>query len=178
MKRLLASILAAGALGTGLGNQGGGASAATACSAPTAVLDRHQAIVRRGFSRRRWVDRSPLRPGEREDLARLHRCASGEMLATMRRARRRAKARFHRYFHRLIDPPGRAYLNAVGACESSGNYATNTGNGFFGKYQFDLRTWGSVGGRGLPSSAPPREQDVRAARLHRERGASPWPRCG
>ena len=26
-------------------------------------------------------------------------------------------------------------------CESSGNYAINTGNGFYGAYQFDLGTW-------------------------------------
>lgn len=78
----------------------------------------------------------------------------------------------------MIDPPGRAVLDVIGACESGGNYATNTGNGFYGRYQFDLGTWASVGGRGLPSAAAPREQDYRAARLYRSRGSQPWPVCG
>ena len=31
-------------------------------------------------------------------------------------------------------------------CESSNNYAINTGNAHYGAYQFDLSTWRSVGG--------------------------------
>ena len=30
-------------------------------------------------------------------------------------------------------------------CESSDNYRDNTGNGYYGAYQFDLRTWHSNG---------------------------------
>jgi hypothetical protein len=67
---------------------------------------------------------------------------------------------------------------ALRACESGGNYSTNTGNGFYGAYQFDLQTWGSVGGTGLPSDAPPEEQDARAAALYAQRGSQPWPVCG
>lgn len=63
-------------------------------------------------------------------------------------------------------------------CESGGNYQTNTGNGFYGAYQFDLQTWQSVGGSGLPSDAPPEEQDARARALYARRGAQPWPVCG
>ncbi|GAC1326024.1 MAG: hypothetical protein NVSMB13_10180 [Mycobacteriales bacterium] len=63
-------------------------------------------------------------------------------------------------------------------CESGGNYAINTGNGFYGAYQFDLQTWRSVGGTGLPSNASPATQDALAARLADERGTSPWPVCG
>lgn len=63
-------------------------------------------------------------------------------------------------------------------CESGGNYATNTGNGFYGAYQFDLQTWASVGGSGLPSDAPPEEQDARAHALYAQRGSQPWPVCG
>ncbi|MBW3538012.1 transglycosylase family protein [Candidatus Parcubacteria bacterium] len=63
--------------------------------------------------------------------------------------------------------------------ESGGNYATNTGNGYYGAYQFDLQTWRSVGGSGLPSNASPAEQDQRAALLYAQRGCSPWPNtCG
>ena len=67
---------------------------------------------------------------------------------------------------------------ALRRCESGGNYGANTGNGFYGAYQFDLQTWQSVGGVGLPSDAPPWEQDARAKALYAARGAQPWPICG
>jgi predicted nucleic acid-binding Zn-ribbon protein len=67
---------------------------------------------------------------------------------------------------------------ALRRCESGGNYQTNTGNGFYGAYQFDLQTWGTVGGTGLPSDAPPEEQDARAKALYAQRGSQPWPVCG
>lgn len=69
-------------------------------------------------------------------------------------------------------------LQRIAQCESGGNPATNTGNGFYGKYQFDLGTWRSVGGTGLPSNASEAEQDRRAAILYGQRGAAPWPVCG
>lgn len=59
--------------------------------------------------------------------------------------------------------------------ESGGNYAINTGNGYYGAYQFDLGTWRGVGGSGLPSEASPAEQDMRAQMLYERRGCSPWP---
>ena len=59
--------------------------------------------------------------------------------------------------------------------ESGGNYADNTGNGYYGAYQFSLGTWRGVGGSGLPSDASPAEQDMRAQMLYNERGCSPWP---
>jgi LysM repeat protein len=59
--------------------------------------------------------------------------------------------------------------------ESGGNYADNTGNGYYGAYQFSLSTWESVGGTGLPSNASPAEQDALAQKLYSERGCSPWP---
>jgi hypothetical protein len=77
-----------------------------------------------------------------------------------------------------ISPPGAATLSAIRMCESGGNYSTETGNGFSGAYQFTQSTWESVGGSGIPSQAPPREQDERAAELYRISGASPWPVCG
>lgn len=62
-------------------------------------------------------------------------------------------------------------------CESGGRYATNTGNGYYGAYQFDLRTWQGLGYGGLPSSASPAVQDQAAERLQAARGWSPWPAC-
>jgi peptidoglycan hydrolase-like protein with peptidoglycan-binding domain len=59
-------------------------------------------------------------------------------------------------------------------CESSNNYGINTGNGYYGAYQFDLATWRSVGGHGYPNRAGVAEQDARALMLYRMRGWQPW----
>lgn len=67
---------------------------------------------------------------------------------------------------------------ALAQCESGGNPSINTGNGFYGMYQFDLQTWRSVGGYGLPSNASAAEQTKRAQILYNQRGAQPWPVCG
>jgi hypothetical protein len=74
--------------------------------------------------------------------------------------------------------PGEGAWEQLRFCESGGVYTTNTGNGFYGAYQFDLQTWQSMGGRGLPSAAPYWEQDLRAKALFWARGAQPWPVCG
>ena len=63
-------------------------------------------------------------------------------------------------------------------CESTGNYLVNTGNGYYGAYQFDQATWESVGGAGRPHWAAPVVQDARARLLYARRGAAPWPICG
>ncbi|WP_322754246.1 transglycosylase family protein [Frankia sp. Cas3] len=62
-------------------------------------------------------------------------------------------------------------------CESGGNYHINTGNGFYGAYQFDAGTWHGLGYSGLPSDAPPALQDDAAHKLYNSRGWSPWPSC-
>jgi hypothetical protein len=54
-------------------------------------------------------------------------------------------------------------------------YASDTGNGFYGAYQFTLGTWRSVGGSGNPAHASPAEQDARAWALYESRGLQPWP---
>jgi hypothetical protein len=71
-----------------------------------------------------------------------------------------------------------ASAGGVWACirsrESGGNYATNTGNGYYGAYQFLLSTWRSLGGTGLPSQAPPPVQDAMAQKLQRRSGWGQW----
>ena len=71
-----------------------------------------------------------------------------------------------------------APLEAIAACESGGDPTTDTGNGFYGKYQFTQATWQSVGGTGNPAQSSEAEQDRRAARLYAQAGSSPWPVCG
>jgi hypothetical protein len=68
-------------------------------------------------------------------------------------------------------------LAALRACESGGDYSDNTGNGFYGAYQFSQSTWDSLGMSGLPSDASPAQQDAAAEELQAEDGWSPWPAC-
>lgn len=64
-------------------------------------------------------------------------------------------------------------------CEASGNYRAVSPSGLYrGAYQFDQRTWESVGGTGDPIDASPAEQDKRAQILYDRRGRQPWPVCG
>ncbi|HVB04707.1 MAG TPA: transglycosylase family protein [Acidimicrobiales bacterium] len=62
-------------------------------------------------------------------------------------------------------------------CESSGDYGLNTGNGYYGAYQFSASTWAGLGGSGLPSSAAPSAQDAAAYRLYQQDGFAAWPEC-
>jgi uncharacterized protein YabE (DUF348 family) len=66
---------------------------------------------------------------------------------------------------------------ALAQCESGGNPATNTGNGYYGLYQFSLPTWQAVGGSGLPSEASAAEQTQRAQILQARSGWGQWPAC-
>lgn len=74
--------------------------------------------------------------------------------------------------------PSASQWAALRSCEAGGDYSINTGNGYYGAYQFDLTTWRGVGGTGYPHQASPAEQDYRAALLYADRGAAPWPYCG
>ncbi|WP_416342784.1 transglycosylase family protein [Isoptericola peretonis] len=62
-------------------------------------------------------------------------------------------------------------------CESGGNPRTNTGNGFYGMYQFTGRTWRAVGGDGLPHRHGKGEQTKRAQILQDRAGWGQWPHC-
>jgi len=66
---------------------------------------------------------------------------------------------------------------ALRQCESNGNYADDTGNGYYGAYQFSLATWRGLGQGGLPSQAPPAVQDLAAQRLQARSGWGQWPLC-
>ena len=63
---------------------------------------------------------------------------------------------------------------AIAQCESGGNPSINTGNGYYGMYQFSLPTWRSVGGTGLPSEASAEEQTMRARMLQQRSGWGQW----
>jgi hypothetical protein len=71
-----------------------------------------------------------------------------------------------------------AALEKIAMCESSGDPTTDTGNGYYGKYQFSLATWHRMGGTGNPAHASEALQDRLAAKLYAQEGAAPWPVCG
>ncbi len=68
--------------------------------------------------------------------------------------------------------------DAVANCESGGNWAINTGNGYYGGLQFTQSTWTANGGTGSPHNAS-REEQIRVAEnvLHSQ-GIGAWPVCG
>jgi hypothetical protein len=105
--------------------------------------------------------------------------------STTRTTRTRAAPAHARATHRRhrIHPrwnPGRTWLRQA-ACirwhESRGNWRIDTGSGYYGAYQFLVTTWRSVGGRGYPNQAPPREQSYRAWRVWLRDGHS-WREWG
>ena len=68
--------------------------------------------------------------------------------------------------------------DAIAQCESSGNWSTNTGNGYYGGLQFKQSTWAANGGVGSPANAP-REQQIRVAEnVLAKQGLGAWPSCG
>ena len=62
-------------------------------------------------------------------------------------------------------------------CESGGNYRANTGNGYYGAYQFSASTWRGIGYSGMPHQASPATQDQAAAKLQARSGWGQWPAC-
>jgi hypothetical protein len=68
--------------------------------------------------------------------------------------------------------------DAIAQCESSGNWAINTGNGYYGGLQFLPATWREHGGVGSPHKAPREYQIAVAERVLRTQGIGAWPVCG
>ncbi|MFC2574715.1 MAG: G5 domain-containing protein [Candidatus Saccharimonas sp.] len=66
-------------------------------------------------------------------------------------------------------------LARLRSCE--GSYTSDTGNGYYGAYQFDKSTWGNFGGYNNPAQAPADVQDQKAWETYKRRGWQPWPSC-
>ena len=66
----------------------------------------------------------------------------------------------------------------VAQCEASGNWAINTGNGYYGGLQFSPSTWRANGGSGLPHNASRAEQIRVAENVLNSQGIGAWPVCG
>lgn len=91
---------------------------------------------------------------------------------------RPARLRASRSKVRPASALGSCTLDEIRRRESGGRYDAVSRTGKYrGAYQFDQRTWASVGGSGDPAAAAPEEQDARAAELMRRRGSQPWSVC-
>ncbi|WP_367650643.1 transglycosylase family protein [Nocardioides sp. zg-1308] len=73
---------------------------------------------------------------------------------------------------------GDTVWDALARCESGGNWAINTGNGYYGGLQFSLGTWRAYGGTGYPHQASRETQIAVATRLRDATGGyGSWPGC-
>ena len=72
---------------------------------------------------------------------------------------------------------GTTRWSALRQCESNGNYGEDTGNGYYGAYQFTMGRGGRSVSAACPSQASPAEQDQAAQELQARRGWGQWPSC-
>ncbi|MDQ0822540.1 nucleoid-associated protein YgaU [Arthrobacter sp. V1I7] len=76
--------------------------------------------------------------------------------------------------------PGSTATNvwdSLAQCESSGNWAINTGNGYAGGLQFSPSTWAAYGGTGSAANASREQQIAVAERVQAGQGWGAWPAC-
>ncbi|WP_432476586.1 transglycosylase family protein [Nocardioides sp. GXQ0305] len=73
---------------------------------------------------------------------------------------------------------GSTVWDQLAQCESGGNWAINTGNGYYGGLQFNLGTWQSYGGTGYPHQASRETQIAIAEKVRAATGGyGSWPAC-
>lgn len=77
---------------------------------------------------------------------------------------------------------GTSAWDRIAACESGGNWAANTGNGYYGGLQFDHGTWAAYGGTAYANNAngaSKAQQIAIAEKVKADRGGyGAWPVCG
>jgi resuscitation-promoting factor RpfB len=73
---------------------------------------------------------------------------------------------------------GSTVWDQLAQCESGGNWAINTGNGYYGGLQFSLSTWRSYGGPGYPHQQSRETQIAIAEKVRAATGGyGSWPAC-
>lgn len=122
----------------------------------------------------------PARPDfDQEQLAPLRAAqakAQAEAAARLRAARR-ARVVTASYVARPMAPATAENMQALRFCESGNTYTRNSGNGYYGAYQYDLGTWGNFQGYARPDLAPASVQDAKFLETFSRRGWAPWPAC-
>ncbi|MER5873575.1 transglycosylase family protein [Streptomyces sp. NPDC002044] len=69
----------------------------------------------------------------------------------------------------------------VAQCEAGGNWAINTGNGYYGGLQFSSSTWAAFGGKtyaAQANQATKSQQIAIAEKVLKGQGKGAWPSCG
>ena len=73
---------------------------------------------------------------------------------------------------------GSTVWDQLAQCESGGNWAINTGNGYYGGLQFSLSTWQAYGGPGMPHQQSRETQIAIAEKVRAATGGyGSWPHC-
>jgi resuscitation-promoting factor RpfB len=73
---------------------------------------------------------------------------------------------------------GSTVWDQLAQCESGGNWAINTGNGYYGGLQFSLSTWRAYGGPGYPHQQSRETQIAIATKVRDANGGyGSWPHC-
>lgn len=142
-------------------------------------LQRHDLYVGRDLLPRVRAADGSARPPTRGELRRsIHRMQRRWARFT-RTTRRGRNAMFKLKVRRAVPRWGKQYLRNLRWCESRNNpRAVGGGGAYRGLYQFAIRTWYVVGGRGDPAAAVRHEQTWRAWLLLSRHGAGHWPVCG
>jgi len=100
---------------------------------------------------------------------------------------RSRKLHYRQTLQRMLEPPPPPVTTTtpviqVPASPTPSTTSTSSGGSggstYCGLFQFDQKTWESVGGTGSPCAASPTEQWSRAEQLHQQRGNQAWPVCG
>ena len=125
------------------------------------------AFIRRPTTYRRSIDREAITKKRIARQQRAARSATRQRLAPSAPKPVTAAAR----------PGDDTIWQRLRNCEAGGRYDRNSGNGYYGAYQFSARTWRSLGYKGLPHQAPPGVQDEAARKLQARSGWGQWPAC-
>lgn len=123
---------------------------------------------------------APARPDfDQADLVPLRaaQAKSQAEAAARLRAARRSYVATASYAIRPMAPATPENMQALRFCESGNTYTRNSGNGFYGAYQFDLGTWGNFQGYARADLAPASVQDAKFLETFSRRGWAPWPAC-
>jgi len=181
-----AAVVATAAASSGTTEPAPGATAAatpttTAAAAPPANTVAGSAAAVRGTtdgSSHPGVARHAARP-EPRIRPQLRAPAERPVPARASRSTRRTRPRVARAPRapRALIPLSDPVWARLRRCESGGRYDINTGNGFYGAYQFLPSTWRGLGYPGMPHHAPPHVQDAAAQKLQARSGWGQWPAC-
>jgi hypothetical protein len=120
----------------------------------------------------------PLRADQAAEAAQAQAAANAAAALAAQQAAAAAKARAAAVQTVAVTAPaGDAAFQQLSYCEAGGDYTRNSGNGYYGAYQYSLSTWNDYDGYARPDLAPASVQDARAHADVSAHGWSAWPAC-